>query len=103
MLLQPGQGRTPGGGSGGAVCTDGGTYDLRIGGSSITANTAKAGGSAIFYVSNSRTGRLFVDGSVISGNSYVASGQPTPQSFENYPGIFYLGNGSPVFTNSTIR
>jgi len=28
---------------------------------------------------------------------------PTDQHFEDYPGIFYLGNGNPVFTNSTIQ
>jgi hypothetical protein len=99
----PAKAGTPGGGSGGAIYTDGGTYDLRISGSRIQANTAKAGGSAIFFVSNSRTGKLYIDGSVSTGNTYVASGQPTPQSFENYPGIFYLGSGEPVFTNSTIR
>jgi hypothetical protein len=94
---------TVGGGSGGAIYTDGGTYDLRISGSSITSNTAKAGGSAIFYVSNSQTGQLFIDHSVISGNTYAPSGQSTPQSFQNYPGIFYLGKGAPVFTASTIQ
>ncbi|GAA1959511.1 hypothetical protein [Microbacterium deminutum] len=99
----PAKAGTPGGGSGGATYTDGGTYDLRIPGSLIQRNSAKAGGSAIFYVSNSRTGHLYIDESVSSDNVYAASGQPTPQSFENYPGIFYLGSGEPVFTNSTIR
>ncbi|MFC8682213.1 DUF4082 domain-containing protein [Microbacterium ureisolvens] len=94
---------TPGGGSGGAIYTDGGTYDVRISGSRIERNSAKAGGSAIFYVSNSRTGRLYIDQTTSSGNTYAASGQPTPQSFENYPGIFYLGSGNPSFTNSTIK
>ncbi|HEY5979967.1 MAG TPA: DUF4082 domain-containing protein [Microlunatus sp.] len=94
---------TPGGGSGGAIYTDGGTYDLKIAGSDIQYNTAKAGGSAIFYVSNDRTGRLIIDRSVSKNNTYVPSGQSTPQSFQNYPGIFYLGNGSPVITNSTIQ
>ena len=94
---------TPGGGSGGAIYTDGGTYDLKIAGSDLQYNTAKAGGSAIFYVSNDRTGRLIIDRSVSKNNTYVPSGQSTPQSFENYPGIFYLGNGSPVITSSTIQ
>lgn len=40
---------------------------------------------------------------MISGNTYAPSGQSTPQSFQTYPGIFYRGDGDPVFTNSTIR
>ncbi len=94
---------TPGGGSGGAIYTDGGSYDLRIGGSDLEYNTAKAGGSAIFFVSNDRSGHLVIDRSVSKNNTYVASGQPTPQSFQNYPGIFYLGDGAPTFTNSTVQ
>jgi hypothetical protein len=94
---------TPGGGSGGAIYTDGTSYDLKIAGSDIQYNTAKAGGSAIFYVSNDRTGHLMIDSSVSKNNTYAPSGQSTPQSFQNYPGIFYLGSGSPVFTNSTIQ
>jgi hypothetical protein len=94
---------TPGGGSGGAIYTDGGTYDLTIAGTVIERNTAKAGGSAIFYVSNDRSGHLVIDRSTSRNNTYVPSGQPTDQHFENYPGIFYLGNGSPVFTSSTIQ
>jgi hypothetical protein len=99
----PAKSGTPGGGSGGAIYTDGSTYDLRIGGSNIQYNTAKAGGSAIFYVSNARTGRLYIDSTVSKNNTYVPSGQATQQSFENYPGIFYLGLGDPVITNSRVQ
>lgn len=99
----PAKAGTPGGGSGGAIYTDGDTYDLRIGGSNIQYNTAKAGGSAIFFVSNARTGRLYIDSTVSKNNTYAPSGQSSPQSFQNYPGIFYLGNGNPVFTNSTLQ
>ena len=94
---------TPGGGSGGAIYTDGGTYDLNIAGTRIESNSAKAGGSSIFYVSNDKSGRLIINSSVSRNNTYAPSGQPAPQSFENYPGIFFLGNGKPVFTNSTIQ
>ncbi|HET9649863.1 MAG TPA: hypothetical protein VFP34_16740, partial [Microlunatus sp.] len=94
---------TPGGGSGGAIYTDGASYDLKIAGSDIERNSAKAGGSAIFYVSNDRTGHLIIDSSISKNNTYAPSGQPTDQHFENYPGIFYLGNGAPTFTNSTIQ
>ena len=99
----PAKAGTPGGGSGGAVYTDGTSYNLSISGSVLERNTAKAGGSAIFYVSNDRTGRLAVTSSTSRNNTYAPSGQPTDQHFENYPGIFYLGNGSPTFTGSTIQ
>ena len=100
----PAHAGTPGGGSGGAVYTDGDTYDLTITGSDLERNTAKAGGSAIFYVSNDRTGHLAVQGSVSRNNTYLASGySPSDQHFENYPGIFYLGSGNPSFTGSTIQ
>ena len=94
---------TPGGGSGGAIYTDGDTYDLNIAGTDIEHNTAKAGGSAIFYVSNDRTGHLIIDSSIMNNNTYAPSGQPSDPHFQNYPGIFYLGNGAPIFTNSTIQ
>ena len=94
---------TPGGGSGGAIYTDGDTYDLTIAGSDIEYNSAKAGGSAIFFVSNDRTGHLIIDRSILENNTYAPSGQPTDQHFQNYPGIFYLGSGNPTFTNSTIQ
>lgn len=94
---------TPGGGSGGAVYTDWTSYDLKIAGSVLERNTAKAGGSSIFYVSNDRTGHLSVTGSTSRYNTYAPSGQSTDQHFENYPGIFYLGSSAPVFTGSTIQ
>ncbi|MGV1007644.1 MAG: fibronectin type III domain-containing protein [Dermatophilaceae bacterium] len=94
---------TPGGGSGGAIYTDGASYDLTIAGTDIETNTAKAGGSAIFYVSNDQTGHLVIDGSTLKNNTYAPSGQPTDQHFENYPGIFYIGEGQPRITNSTIQ
>ena len=99
----PAHSGTPGGGSGGAIYTDGTSYDLRISGSDIQYNTAKAGGSSIFYVSNDKTGRLIIDKTVSKNNTYAAPGYPGPHSFQNYPGIFYLGSGNPVFTNSTIQ
>ena len=93
---------TPGGGSGGAIYTDGDTYNLNIAGSIIKYNTAKAGGSAIFYVSNDQTGHLTIRGSTLSNNTYAPNGQPNDPHFENYPGIFYIGDGPPTFINSKI-
>lgn len=94
---------TPGGGSGGAIYTDGTSYDLTIVGTIIDHNSAKAGGSAIFYVSNDKTGHLSLTESVSKNNVYAPNGQQGNPHFETYPGIFYIGNGNPVFTNSTIK
>ncbi len=94
---------TPGGGSGGAIYTDGTSYDLAIYGSRIENNTAKAGGSSIFYVSNDNTGHLRLMSTTSRNNTYAPNGQPGNPHFENYPGIFYLGDGAPVFTNSIVQ
>ena len=95
---------TPGGGSGGAIYTDGTSDDLTVTGSDIERNSAKAGGSSIFYVSNDRTGHLAVQSSVSRNNTYSASGySPSDQHFETYPGICYRGSGAPNFTGSTIQ
>ena len=87
----------PGGGSGGAIYNDGNKFDLKLCGTTITKNTAREGGSAIFFVSNDRSGTLNIRNSLLSEN---------PKGiFETagFPGIFYLGNGPPVITNSLIR
>ena len=51
-----------------------------------------AGGSAIFYVSNDRSGTVVIDESVLTDN--------TGDGFSTYPGIFFLGRKI-TFTNST--
>jgi hypothetical protein len=94
---------TPGGGSGGAIYTDGASFDLNIASSIIENNSAKAGGSAIFYVSNDRTGHLSVTNSTLRNNTYAPNGQPNSPHFETYRGIFYRGSGTPNFTGSTIQ
>lgn len=94
---------TPGGGSGGALYSDGTSYDVNIYGTLIERNTAKAGGSSIFYVSNDNTGHLSLTNSTSRLNTYAPNGQPNNPHFENYPGIFYLGDGPPTFTNSTVQ
>lgn len=94
---------TPGGGSGGAIYSDGTSYETNIFGSLIENNTAKAGGSSIFYVSNDNTGHLTIIDSISRNNTYAPNGQSGSPHFENYPGIFYLGDGPPTFTNSTVQ
>ncbi len=53
---------TPGGGNGGAIYNDGNTMTLRIAGTRIVRNRSNhEGGSAIFFVSNDRTGDVEID------------------------------------------
>ncbi len=92
----PAQNGTPGGGSGGAIYNDGNTFTLTVAGTIIEDNHANEGGGAIFFVSNNRTGRLVIDGSTLRRNP--SDGFET----QGLPGIFYLGNGNPAITNSSL-
>lgn len=86
---------SPGGGSGGAIYNDGNTFTLYLCGTKIEKNTIREGGSAIFFVSNDRSGTLRIEDSHITGN--------TGDRFDNYPGIFFLGRNKPQFINSIIE
>jgi S-layer family protein len=87
---------TPGGGNGGAIANDGLTFTLTLIDTVIEDNVANEGGGGVFFVSNNRTGRLFITDSTLRRND--------SRGFETagYPGIFYLGNGPPVVNGSTI-
>jgi hypothetical protein len=88
---------TPGGGSGGAIYTDGAQYDLSITGTVMRGNTAREGGGAIFFVVNSGGGTLQIASSTLHDNP---SGE-----FQNAPGIFDSVNGhesQPVVVSSSI-
>jgi hypothetical protein len=87
---------TAGGGSGGAIYLDGNRFDLDLVGSIVLDNTAREGGGAIFFVSNDRSGQLRVTSSTLQRNP--SAGFET----RGYPGIFFLGLGTPQVTNSTI-
>ena len=87
---------TPGGGSGGAIYNDGNTFALQLCGSDLNNNTAKEGGGAVFFVSNDRTGTLAISSSRLSANP--SAGFET----SGYPGIFYLGSGSPQVSASML-
>jgi hypothetical protein len=65
----PAEDGTPGGGSGGAIYNDGETMTLALCGSRLEQNQVRAYGSGIFFVSNSHTGTLSIDSSVIRSNS----------------------------------
>jgi hypothetical protein len=91
----PARGGTPGGGSGGAIYTDGDNYTVRIAGSVIEDNHANEGGGAVFYVSNNRTGSMAIESSTLRRNK--------SDGFQTIPGIFYLGTGEkPALTGSTV-
>jgi hypothetical protein len=92
----PAQSGTPGGGSGGAIYLDGNLYTVTISGSVLRDNHANAGGGAIFFVSNDRTGTLALQRTQLSHN--VNDGFQT----SGLPGIFFLGAHPPTVTNTTI-
>ncbi len=89
---------TAGGGSGGAIYTDGNSYNLTIAGTSMSNNTAREGGGAIFYVVDGGPGTLRIAYSTLHHNP---SGE-----FQNAPGIFSEVDGkvvAPVVVQSTIN
>jgi hypothetical protein len=91
----PAKAGSKGGGSGGAIYNDGNTYTLVVDGCVIEDNHANEGGGAIFYVSNDNTGTLTVRNSTLERNK--------SSQFQNYPGIFFKGKGTPTFSHSTIK
>jgi hypothetical protein len=92
----PAQAGTPGGGSGGAIYTDGNDYTVTIDGSVLTGNSAREGGGAVFFVSNDKTGTLTIELSKLRGNPNAGF------QTAGYPGIFFLGRGHAVLQGSTI-
>lgn len=87
---------TPGGGNGGAIYLDGGDMTLELVGSVVRGNIANEGGGAVFFVSNNRAGRAFIRFSDLIANP--SRGFET----QGFPGIFHLGSGPPVVTDSTL-
>jgi hypothetical protein len=87
---------TPGGGSGGAIYTDGNRFTVLVAGSVVAGNRANEGGGAIFFVSNDRTGTMTIVGSRLRGNPSLG--------FETVglPGIFFLGARRPTVASSTL-
>lgn len=87
---------TPGGGSGGAIYTDGNRFTVTLTRTRIEGNEAAEGGGALFFVSNDRSGSLRLNGSTLRDNP--------SRGFETtgLPGVFYLGDGSPAVAGSTL-
>jgi hypothetical protein len=92
----PANAGTAGGGSGGAIYTDGNKYKVRVEGTVIRNNHAREGGGAIFFVSNNNTGWLTIKNSTLHGNpSAVFWTRP-------YAGIYFHSSGQPRVVNSAI-
>ena len=92
----PAQTGTPGGGSGGAVYNDGNTMTLSLCGTRISDNQVTTHGSAIFFVSNDRSGDVRIDRSIITDNT-GGSWYPT------YPQISGHDDTPIVVTDSIIE
>jgi predicted outer membrane repeat protein len=83
------------GGNGGGVYFDGTKQKVTITNSVIRLNKVTAGGSGVFYVSNTRTGTLTITGSTITAN--------TGETFwtGSHHDLFYLGKTLTI-TSSTV-
>ncbi len=93
----PARAGTPGGGSGGAIYTDGNKFTVRLAGTIIENNHANEGGGAIFFVSNDRTGTMAIESSTLRRNP--SDGFET----RGLKGIFFIGATAPAITASTVQ
>ncbi len=92
----PAQSGTPGGGSGGAIYTDGDNYNVLIEGTVIRGNSAREGGGGIFFVVDNNVGTLTIKDSTLHNN-------PSGEFFTaGYPGIFFHSSGHPIVIDSTL-
>lgn len=93
----PARAGTPGGGSGGAIYNDGNNFTLAIHGSMVSDNTGVEGGSAVFFVSNDRSGRLTLMDSLFVRNPATRFGT------SGLPGFFVLAApGQPEITRTSL-
>jgi hypothetical protein len=94
----PASAGAPGGGSGGAIYTDGDRYSVVVDGTVIRDNHAREGGGAIFFVSDDNTGTLTIRHSTLHNNP--SAGFWT----RPYPGIFFQSEGHhPKVVHSAIN
>jgi hypothetical protein len=92
----PAQSGTPGGGSGGAIYTDGDNYNVLIAGTVIRRNSAREGGGAVFFVVDNNVGTLTIKNSTLHNN-------PSDEFFTaGFPGIFFHSSGHPIVIDSTL-
>jgi hypothetical protein len=83
------------GGNGGGIYNDGNTIALNVCGAAMNDNHANEGGSAIFFVSNDKTGNIAVTNSVLTNNP--------KGTFETLPGLFVQAQNPVTTTGSTIQ
>lgn len=83
------------GGNGGAIYNDGNTMHLEMCGTLMEQNHANEGGSAIFFVSNDKSGTISITDSVLRNNP--------KGTFETQPGLFVQAKSPPTVTRSTIE
>jgi hypothetical protein len=76
---------SPGGGSGGAIYTDGNDYTVTIDHTVIRDNHAREGGGAVFFVSDDNTGTLTITHSTLHHNPSEGF------STAGFPGIYFHG------------
>jgi hypothetical protein len=88
---------TTGGGSGGAIYTDGDNYNVVIAGTIIRNDNAREGGGAVFFVVDNNDGTLTIKDSTLHHN-------PSGEFFTaGFPGIFFHSSGRPIVIGSTIN
>ncbi len=84
------------GGNGGAVYNDGNEIVLNVTSSLIENNMANEGGSAVFFVSNNKTGSITLTDSITRNNPRGTFETP------NLPGFYVIANGPAQVVNSQI-
>lgn len=84
------------GGNGGAIYNDGNEIVLNINGSLIENNKANEGGSAVFFVSNNKTGTITITDSVTRNNPRGTFETP------NLPGFYVIAKQAAQVVNSQI-
>jgi hypothetical protein len=84
------------GGNGGAIYNDGNEIVLGITSSLLENNTANEGGSAVFFVSNNKTGSISVKDSLIQNNPRGTFETP------DLPGFYVIAKGPAQISNSQI-
>jgi hypothetical protein len=84
------------GGNGGAIYNDGNEIVLNVSGSLIQDNTANEGGSAIFFVSNNKTGSITITDSTTRNNPRGTFETP------NLPGFYVIAKQPAQIVNSQI-
>jgi hypothetical protein len=84
------------GGNGGAIYNDGNEIVLNVAGTLIENNKANEGGSAIFFVSNNKTGSITITNSITRNNPRG--------TFEtaNLPGFYVIAKQPAAIVNSQI-